>query len=215
MIVDEDRAVFLEDIATLVIADLHIGYEEELAERGIIVPPQWGNLRGRMETLVEKYGAKKLVILGDLKHEILRTPRYLREFLRDMDVEIHLAKGNHDGGIEDMVDFQVHPPSGFRIGRYGFFHGHSHPSPQVMGSDVVFMGHLHPEVSLPGSTGKGHRMPCLLKTVLTRKGIDAYNSNPRIYILPVVQRNLHTVTCKLWLLVVGTWRNSFLPSITR
>ncbi len=184
MIVDQERAIFLEDISTLLVADLHIGYERELESRGVIVPSQTEAMKRRLLSLVERYGAERIIILGDLKHEILGFPRELRGFLEDFEIEIMLVKGNHDGGIEEMVDIPVHPPPGFTLGRYGFFHGHSWPSQEVMSSEVVFMGHVHPEVSLPGSTGKPHRMPCLLRAELSNEGRKIYPREPKIYILP-------------------------------
>jgi len=184
MIVDPDRAVYLEEINSLVIADLHLGYERELEQRGIMVPPQTGKMEERVRNLMEKYGVGRLIILGDLKHEILTTPSELRDFLKDADFQIVLVKGNHDGGIEEFVDFNVYPSSGLRIGRYGFFHGHSWPSKEVMLADIVFMGHLHPEVSLPGSTGKMHRMPCILRSKLSEEGERIYQRRATVYILP-------------------------------
>ncbi|OYT59585.1 phosphoesterase [Euryarchaeota archaeon ex4484_178] len=179
-----ERAVFIDDIAALLIADLHIGYEEELQARGIVVPWQWEEMRRRIIELMQDTGARKLIILGDIKHDILSKPFYIRKFFEGMDYEIMAVKGNHDGGIEDIVSFPVHPASGFRLGRYGFLHGHSWPSEDVMSSEILFMGHMHPEVELLDSMGKSHRMPCFLMGELNDKGKEKYGKKVKIVVLP-------------------------------
>jgi putative SbcD/Mre11-related phosphoesterase len=179
-----ERALFLEDINALLVADLHIGYEEELNQRGIIVPWQWESMRKRIITLMENFGIEKLIILGDIKHNILSKPLYVRKFFEGMDYEIVAVKGNHDGGIEDLVDFKVYPSSGFRMDRYGFIHGHSWPSEDVMKSDTVFMGHMHPEVELFDSVGKSHRMPCVLIGELNERGKEKYGKKVKVVVLP-------------------------------
>jgi len=183
-IIWNERAVFLEELSAVIIADLHIGYEDELREKGVIVPSQWKKMRDRIESIMKKTKADKLIILGDIKHNILRTPRYVREFFEDMPYEIIAVKGNHDGGIEDMVDFKVYPSQGFRIGRYGFMHGHSWPSQDVIKADFLFMGHMHPEVELFDSLEKSNKMACILHGGLNEKGVEKYGKNVSIFVLP-------------------------------
>ncbi|AGB04517.1 putative phosphoesterase, SbcD/Mre11-related protein [Aciduliprofundum sp. MAR08-339] len=184
MKVDRDRAIYLEDINSLVIADLHIGYEDELRERGIIVPSIWRSMKRRIITLMERYGAEQLIILGDVKHSILRTPRELSMFFQDLPYAITAVKGNHDGGIEDMVDFEIKPATGFRMGKYGFIHGHSWPGEGVMTADILFMGHIHPEMEFFDSVSKSTKMPCLLRGNLSDRGVEKYGKNVKIVVLP-------------------------------
>ena len=179
-----ERAIFIEELSAVVIADLHIGYEDELREKGVIVPSQWKNMKNRIESIMEKTKANRLIILGDIKHNILRTPRYVREFFDDMPYEIMAVKGNHDGGIEEMVDFKVYPSQGFRIGKYGFIHGHSWSSEDVVKADFLFMGHMHPEIELFDSLKKSNKMACILHGSLNEKGIEKYGKNISIFVLP-------------------------------
>ena len=179
-----ERAVFIEELSAVVITDLHIGYEDELREKGVIVPSQWKNMKVRIENIMEKTKAEKLIILGDIKHNILRAPRYVRRFFEDMPYEIMAVKGNHDGGIEDMVDFKVYPSQGFRIGKYGFIHGHSWPSEYVVKADFLLMGHMHPEIELFDSLKKSNKMACILHGNLNEKGIEKYGKNMSIFVLP-------------------------------
>jgi hypothetical protein len=59
-----------------------------------------------------------------------------------------LVKGNHDDRIEEIIPegVKIHSSHGFRIGRYGFFHGHAWPSKRLFACDYLFMGHVHPAI---------------------------------------------------------------------
>src|SRR3989442_6332218 len=63
-----DHAALLIDGSILAVADLHIGLEEELAEAGVHLPSQSEKMAGEIEALASQYGAKTLVVLGDVKH---------------------------------------------------------------------------------------------------------------------------------------------------
>ncbi|MFW5953003.1 MAG: metallophosphoesterase, partial [Candidatus Natronoplasma sp.] len=55
---------------TLVIADLHIGYERELEERGINIPEQSQKMIDNVLDILIKEDIERLVINGDFKHNI-------------------------------------------------------------------------------------------------------------------------------------------------
>ena len=59
--------------ATLVIADVHIGYEEALNKQGILVPRlQFEEMVKRMERIfyvLKNKRIERIVVNGDLKHE--------------------------------------------------------------------------------------------------------------------------------------------------
>ena len=58
--------------STIVIADVHIGYEEVLNKQGVLVPRlQFGEIVKRMESILNKTGkVERIIINGDLKHEL-------------------------------------------------------------------------------------------------------------------------------------------------
>lgn len=178
-----ERAFYISELKAIVIGDLHIGYEKELKEKGVIIPDQRKNMRDRIEKLVKKYEAEKLIILGDLKHEIVGYISNLENFFSSLPVEVLLTKGNHDGKIEEMMKGKIYPPGGFRISDYGFFHGHSWPDENVMRAKYVFMGHLHPEIELEDSMGHKHRYPCHLIGRLNKRGRKRYKNSPRIFVV--------------------------------
>ncbi len=177
----EERAFYIEDLKAVVIADLHIGYEDALRREGISVPDTTEKMIGRIRKLITEKGAKRLIILGDVKHSIGECSK-IKE-LEKLGVELDIVKGNHDGGIEEILDAKIYPASGFRMGDYGFIHGHSWPSEDVIRGKYVFMGHLHPEIELKDSVGKIHRYPCHLVGKLTPEGKEKYKSDPKIFVL--------------------------------
>src|SRR3989338_3581600 len=92
---------------TLVIADVHIGYEEALNKQGVLVPRlQFEEIVKRMESILNKLKGRKIhriIVNGDLKHEFgtiseqewRNTLKFLDLLARHCD-EVILVKGNHD-----------------------------------------------------------------------------------------------------------------------
>ena len=154
-IIDE-TAIFADDINALIVADLHIGIEHEIYLAGAKIPGKTIELQERLIKLLKKTGAGKLIIAGDLKHNIpvssFREEREIPELmytLYDLLDEIHLTPGNHDGGIKEFLPEMVklHSSKGFVIGDYGIWHGHCWPSEEVMASKTVLMAHVHPQAA--------------------------------------------------------------------
>lgn len=151
-----EPALFDGDTHTLYVADLHIGLEAEMFEAGARVPPKTGEMLARLLKLLKKAKADALVIAGDLKHSIpvssfheeREVPRFADALLEKVN-EVHLALGNHDGGITDYIpsDVKVHSNRGFVLEGVGIWHGHCWPAPEVMACETVVMGHVHPQAA--------------------------------------------------------------------
>ncbi|MEM4476752.1 MAG: metallophosphoesterase [Candidatus Korarchaeum sp.] len=137
----------------ILIADLHIGYEIELATKGVYVPDQSGKILGRIVSLGSAEG---LLIAGDLKHSIGPFPSSrIREFLdglRKSFKRVEVVQGNHDGGLHSLAggDLVVHGTRGVPLGDAWIFHGHAYPDEESSSYDFGIMGHVHPSVSLRG-----------------------------------------------------------------
>jgi len=154
-------AVYLTDVRILAIADVQIGLEHELYKKGVFIHAQVDRFLRTLDRLIKKTGAKKLVIVGDLKHTVpgtsLREDRELMRFFSHLTrkVKIVLVKGNHDTSIKGVVpeSVEVHESGGVKIGRYGFFHGHAWPDKSLLSCDQLFMGHLQPGVEFSNEIG--------------------------------------------------------------
>ncbi|RLI29586.1 MAG: phosphoesterase [Candidatus Hecatellales archaeon] len=151
---------------TLVVADLHLGFEFELSEKGISLPSQTGRLKERLLKILDETEASSLIILGDFKHTIPKVslqewrdiPLFLEEVGRKAS-KIRLVLGNHDGGIEVFAGekLEVHPSRGILLEagnvKVGLFHGHAWPSPKLFEASYWIIGHNHPAVQFRGYFG--------------------------------------------------------------
>lgn len=150
---------------TLIVADLHIGFETEIYHSGISVPSQIIAMEKTIMKLIKQTKAKELIILGDLKHRVPGTSyqelREIPEFLKRLSkkVKITIIKGNHDADLEKITDIKIASCRGIKLGKYGFVHGHALFSKRLLDCEYVIMAHVHPAVEFK------HRMkePCWIR----------------------------------------------------
>ncbi len=137
----------------LVIADLHLGFELDLAKNGIYIPD-------RTQAMIDKVLSlgkfDRLLIAGDLKHSIgLSSGFRVRRFIEAVSTnfeEVILVPGNHDGGISSIIgDYcEIKSPRGFPLGDSWIFHGHAYPSEEASSYEFGIMGHIHPAIPIKG-----------------------------------------------------------------
>ena len=147
---------------TMVIADLHIGWEMALSQKGIHVPTQMPKLLQRLTELLSAYKPEKLLILGDVKHTVATAeigewhdvPDFFTELKKQVE-EIYIIRGNHDGNLEPLLpeNIKILPATGVTIGEVGFFHGHQWPSPTILKCKTLVMGHVHSVVAFRDPAG--------------------------------------------------------------
>ncbi|MEM2282772.1 MAG: metallophosphoesterase [Candidatus Hadarchaeales archaeon] len=169
--IPSEPALLLRREKTLVLADLHLGLESELSAKGVCLPSQIPEIKQRVLQLIKIHKAEKLLLLGDVKHNVPRStwlewrelPGFFEELLKAVEVEI--IPGNHDGDLEGMIPrgVKIHPVSGIRLGKVGFVHGHAWPSKEVLGGEVLVMGHNHPAVELRERVGGKMLEPAWLR----------------------------------------------------
>jgi len=147
---------------TLVIADLHIGWEVALAQQGIHVPSQTPKMLKKLLQLTDLCKPSSLLFLGDVKHTIAKVEleewRDIPEFfeaLTDKVNDIRVILGNHDGNLEPLLPekVQIQPSTGLAIGNVGFFHGNAWPAPELLACRSLVMGHVHPTVAFRDPLG--------------------------------------------------------------
>jgi len=157
-----ERAAFLPDLQTLLVADVHVG--KAASFRGLGVPVPHGTTAGTLDRLsaaLAASGARRLVILGDFVHaQRSFTPATRATLARwraaHAALSITLLRGNHDDRAGD-------PPAALGIeavdgplacGPYRLVH-----EPQERPEGYVLAGHVHPGVVV----GRGFdrlRLPC-------------------------------------------------------
>ncbi|MEK6905417.1 MAG: metallophosphoesterase, partial [Nanoarchaeota archaeon] len=107
-----DAALWFEAEKALVINDLHLGYEEALHRKGIMVPRfQLEQIIDKLKIILQKTKPTKVIINGDLKHEFGKVLRQeWKEVLNFLDFvlanveEVIIIKGNHDPIIQPIAD---------------------------------------------------------------------------------------------------------------
>jgi len=105
----KEKALWLKEKRILIIADLHVGYEQDLLEKGIMVPHyQFKEIFKEIKELL-KLNPKKIIINGDLKHEFGKINKQewfdigtLLDFLLKK-CEVTLIKGNHDNFLKPIA----------------------------------------------------------------------------------------------------------------
>ena len=143
------------DQATLLVSDLHLGLEKDLASKGFRIPPYSQKMLDRMNSMAERNRLNRVIVVGDVKHSIGKVQDidwgiipWFFETLLDVFPAVEVVPGNHDGGIRSLLPSRVklHPAEGTVIGhrnKVGVTHGHSWPSQEVIASRNIVMGHSH------------------------------------------------------------------------
>jgi len=164
--VDSDYALYLEKSKTVVIADLHLGYEGALHEEGVSIPRfQKRVMMDRIKRILERYEPRKLVINGDFKHEFSRNlSQEWKEVNEVLDflvgkVDIVLTRGNHDNYLMTILakkglDLKKKATSQ----KMTITHGHKDAKTE----GTLIIGHEHPSLQLRDEIGASIRLPCFL-----------------------------------------------------
>lgn len=140
---------------SLVVADLHLGLEYELDASGFKIPDQAGAMYRRVAALLGESGCDEVVVLGDIKHTIVRplpeAQQSVFNFVEKLGriAKVTLVQGNHDGGLKQRFP-QMVASGGLDKGGAWLFHGHAAPAKTAK---TMVMGHMHPVVEFHDSVG--------------------------------------------------------------
>ena len=147
---------------TLVISDLHIGWEIPLADEGIYVPSQTRRLLEKLKGIIISEKPDRLLVLGDVKHTFSKieteewrdVPMFFEEIC-SLVAKVQVVPGNHDGDIEALLpeNVEILPSRGVIIGDVGFFHGHTWPFLKMLNCRNLVIGHVHPVVTFRDPMG--------------------------------------------------------------
>jgi DNA ligase-associated metallophosphoesterase len=162
-----ERAVHWARERTLFAADTHWGKAAAFRAASLPIPEAMtDDDLARLARMVERTGARRLIVLGDLLHARAgRSPETLGAIAAwraaHPGLEILLVRGNHDRGAGD-------PPGGwdvrcvdepFALPPFVLRHKPGEPADED-GGGYGLAGHLHPAARLTGRGGQGLRLPC-------------------------------------------------------
>ncbi|MBI2124261.1 metallophosphoesterase, partial [Candidatus Pacearchaeota archaeon] len=157
------KALFFPEKRILSIADLHIGYEGMLNEKGVLVPrTQFKEMMDDLKKVFEEIEKsnrkiKEVIILGDLKHDFGGISRQewketlsLLDFLKKHAEKIILIRGNHDTILEPISRQRSIELKDFYIKEnICFMHGHKMFAECLgRGIKTIVLGHKHPALVL-------------------------------------------------------------------
>ncbi len=180
----------------LVINDLHLGYEEALHIKGILVPRfQLEEIMNIMARILTAAKPKKIIINGDLKHEFGTVLKQeWKEVLQFLDFlllrcpEVMIIKGNHDQIIKPIAEkrgvsiVKEHQISGILM-----IHGD-----ELIKTNAkrIIIGHEHPAITLHENS-KWEKYKCFLKGQWKGKELIAVPSfNPLLEGTNILERQM-------------------------
>jgi uncharacterized protein len=169
-----NKTLFFPEKGILAIGDLHLGFEYQLQQSGVLVPERQvkeiiEELKEIFKEIKEKnFNLNKIVFLGDIKHSFSYEWKeknyfneiisFLKEYVNEKD--IILIKGNHD-----KMDYSGKKMKNYLIkDRVCFVHGHmAFPEIYDKGVKTIVMGHLHPSVIISDKANvKREKFKCFL-----------------------------------------------------
>ncbi|MEM2929729.1 MAG: metallophosphoesterase [Thermoproteota archaeon] len=170
-IIEFEPALYVKPLDAIVVADIHLGLEWELEEKGVHIPfPTYTPIIKSLRNMFNRRSSRRLIILGDIKNEFgdINPEEWtqVQDFVNDvrsLGAEPLLVRGNHDNFVRVVlrrlnVEFQDPP---LRLGKFLLIHGdkdHELPGEE----SILLMGHEHPVVSIRDSIGVKHRFKSFL-----------------------------------------------------
>ena len=173
-IVPEYPAFVIEgERKSLVLTDLHIGFENEFGRKKIVL----GKNKTILETvdvvnkIIKLESPDTLILLGDIKSSIQNistnewddVPYFFKNI--EQNLETILVPGNHDGNIDKLITNNVSltSPNGVVIDDVLLTHGHAMPTSNFSYVSKIVMGHVHPVFFETDSLLNGQRVWITMK----------------------------------------------------
>lgn len=163
--ITSDRCLILDDGPTVVLGDLHLGYERALEHEGMYIPRMNSDsIRDALNEILFRYEPKRVVLLGDIKHDFKHAGYEEKNEVRGImrllseESEVIVIKGNHDNYLQNIIsDLGMLAVDYVDIAGFRLEHGHIDS-----GVRPVIIGHEHPSVRIPGSVGGGMKLQCFV-----------------------------------------------------
>ena len=185
-IAEDLPVVYIKRLNSIVLSDVHIGYEEEMASKGIFIPKiQKKRLLNIINRSIEIFKTNRIIINGDLKHSFSKLTKQEKTELTDIfqelkekGIKVTIIKGNHDNYISLVTEKfdNIKLVDSLSIENLVIFHGHTNI--QVEENKIYIIGHEHPRLGLRDKLGFSRKMPCFLITPL--------KNNSKVLVLPAI-----------------------------
>jgi len=160
-----ERALFWPGARTLFVADVHLGKAAAFRAGGVPIPRgATANDLARLDALIDRTAALRLVVLGDFLHAAAGRVAALHTVFTQWraahaSLSITLVRGNHDERAGDpppdwdiTVVSDPHPLAPFVL-------CHEPATPRT---GHALCGHVHPGVRVAGAVHESVRLPCFV-----------------------------------------------------
>jgi hypothetical protein len=184
-IVNPWPCIYLEDEHVLIASDTHLGLEDQREKIGMHIPGSvMTQILECITVPVKALGCKKIILLGDIKHEFGRPSEAewygVRKFvkvLRDNECEPEVVRGNHDNIVYVLKELGVklHEPS-LRINDFYLTHGHIDLENDYGNAKHILMGHEHPAIVVRDDVGVKHRFKAFLSGTINGRTVTVLPS---------------------------------------
>jgi DNA ligase-associated metallophosphoesterase len=156
-----EKAVYLQDSRSLLVADVHLGKSETFQKLGIPIPNRVNQETiDRLKTLCTRLQPAQMIILGDLFHSRLGLVAEVFNawsmFLASVEVEVKLIVGNHDRALTSQLqqfsmEFVKHA---IQLENLWLSH-----EPDSQSHNLNICGHIHPYLKIKNRLDN-FRLPC-------------------------------------------------------
>lgn len=164
--------LYIRSTKSLVISDLHLGYEGGMVKSGIVIPK--ANLRSITEILENAFNGRqvgRLIVVGDIKNDFsgvtaaeLSELRSIVNFINGKGASLELVVGNHDNFIlkySTALGIRVYPHQ-HTVSGYLLAHGDKPLKKTDEGVSTAIIGHEHPSIGIRSRIGTIERFRCFL-----------------------------------------------------
>ena len=167
-----DLCLYIKKHKTLVISDMHLGYEESLNQRGVLVPRiQFNAVHEKLSKILVSRDIETIVVTGDLKHEfgVIRESEW-KNILKIIDLflghckKLVIIKGNHDVTLPFITRKKgIELSEYYKIDDIFICHGDEVINNEdFMKSKIILIGHEHPALGFRDKA-KYECFKCFLK----------------------------------------------------
>ncbi len=165
---------------SLVIADLHLGYEGVLATSGLFMPRVGlREIIEKMEQVIEKESeVEQLIVNGDLKHEFSELHKFewkevdsFIKYAKERFRSLVIVRGNHDNYLKLILKkYGLRLCEHYLLDDYLFIHG-DRLIMNMFGSENIIIGHEHPAMVIKDSIDVKVKVPCFLYGRIEEKNV--------------------------------------------
>ncbi|MGC8663221.1 MAG: metallophosphoesterase [Thermoplasmata archaeon] len=178
-------SLYFPDEKMAVFSDFHIGFEEVMAQKGLLLPKlQKRRIIEILDKMFQFYDIEMFLIDGDFKHEFSRNVKQewneVEEIINYIlkRSELVVVRGNHDNYLQTILSkYGITLMRSFKVRNYTFVHGDK----PVEVKNKIIIGHEHPSIKIRDNVGGILSMPTFLQgkciTVLPSPSIYSSGSD--------------------------------------